>query len=75
MMHAMLTMSFVIPASVIATEFSRARSGGAVGLGLSEMSIINIGYTCNCKQTCYIQCILGYPNPFGLEVVPKCSDK
>ena len=56
MMHAMLTMSFVIPASVIATVFSRARSGGAVGLGLSEMSIINkiIGYTCNCKQTCYI---------------------
>ena len=41
MVQAMLTMSFVIPASVIATEFSRARSGGAVGLGLSEMSIIN----------------------------------
>ena len=22
-----------------------------------------------------IQCILSYPNPFGLEVVPRCSDK
>ena len=22
-----------------------------------------------------LHCILGYPNPFGLEVVPRCSDK
>ena len=22
-----------------------------------------------------VQYILGYPNPFGLEVVPRCSDK
>ena len=23
----------------------------------------------------YHQCILGYPNPFGPEVVPRCLDK
>ena len=40
LVQAMLTMSFVIPTSVIAIVFSRARSGGAVGLGLSEMNII-----------------------------------
>ena len=27
------------------------------------------------RMTFGLQCILGYPNPFGLEVVPKCSDK
>ena len=64
LVHAMLTMSFVIPASVTATVFSWARSGGAVGPGLSEMSIINIGYihAIASRHVFYMLILSHYPN-------------